>query len=98
MAVTKHIFGKTPEGQEIEIYSITNKNGVCAEVMTYGATLVNLLVPGKDGTKADINLGYDCMEPYTVNTDNFLPVRLCLASSSPHCLQSAPTRQIGGWK
>lgn len=71
MAVTKHIFGKTPEGQEIEIYSITNKNGVCAEVMTYGATLVNLLVPGKDGTKADINLGYDSMEPYTVNTDNF---------------------------
>ena len=71
MAVAKRIFGKTPEGQEIEIYSITNKNGVCAEVMTYGATLVNLLVPGKDGTKVDINLGYDCMEPYTVNTDNF---------------------------
>ena len=71
MAVTKHIFGKTPEGQEIEIYSITNKNGVCAEVMTYGATLVNLLVLGKDGVKADINLGYDSMGPYTVNMDNF---------------------------
>lgn len=71
MAVAKRVFGNTPDGQEVELYSITNKNGMCAEVMTYGATLVNLLVPGKDGKVADINLGYDCMEPYTVNTDNF---------------------------
>ena len=66
MAVAKRVFGNTPDGQEVELYSITNKNGMCAEVMTYGATLVNLLVPGKDGKVADINLGYDCMEPYTV--------------------------------
>lgn len=71
MAVTKRIFGRMPEGQEIELYSITNKNGVCAEVMTYGANLVNLIVPGKDGKKADINLGYDHLEPYMTNTDNF---------------------------
>jgi len=71
MAVAKRVFGKMPEGQEIELFSITNKNGICVEIMTYGANLVNLIVPGKNGEKTDINLGYDRLEPYMANTDNF---------------------------
>lgn len=71
MAVTKRIFGTAPDGKEVEIYRLSNKNGMYADIMTYGANLVNLVVPDADGNLADVTLGYDTLEPYTLNTDNF---------------------------
>lgn len=71
MTITKSIFGKAPDGTEVELYSITNQKGMRADVMTYGASLVNLFVPDQEGKLTDVTLGYDSMEPYTVNTDNF---------------------------
>ncbi len=71
MAVTKRLFDTLPDGRAVDIYSITNQNGMCAEVMTYGANLVNLFLPDKKGGRVDVTLGYDTVAPYTVNTDNF---------------------------
>ena len=71
MAITKSIFGTAPDGTQVELYSLTNKNGMRADIMTYGANLVNLFVPNQNGELADVTLGYDNMEQYTVNTDNF---------------------------
>lgn len=71
MAVTKKVFGTTSKGETIELYSITNANGMQADIMTYGANLVNLIVPDKNGGAADVNLGYDKLEDYYGNTDNF---------------------------
>ena len=57
-------FGKTKDGTPVEIYSIANKTGLTAKVMTRGATLVQLHVPGKDGTSADVVLGFDDVAGY----------------------------------
>ena len=57
-------FGKTQDGTPVEIYTITNKSGLTAKVMTRGATLVQLHVPGKDGTPADVVLGFDNVAGY----------------------------------
>lgn len=67
MSVTKKLFGKTPQGEEVFLYSIKNANGVTAEVTSYGAILVNLLVPDKKGQVEDIVLGYDRLEDYFAN-------------------------------
>ena len=57
-------FGKTQDGTPVEIYTITNKSGLTAKVMTRGATLVQLHVPDKDGTSADVLLGFDDVAGY----------------------------------
>ena len=45
MAVTKSLFGKSPEGKEISLYTLMNDQGMKAEITDLGATLVRELVP-----------------------------------------------------
>ena len=56
-------FGKTPDGTAVEIYTLTNGK-VTAKVMTYGAILVDLVVPDRDGKPGDVVLGFDTLEGY----------------------------------
>lgn len=57
-------FGKTRDGQAVEIYTLANKSGFSAKVMTRGATLVSLMAPDKDGKLADVLLGFDDVSGY----------------------------------
>jgi aldose 1-epimerase len=57
-------FGKTSEGVSVSRYVLTNKKGVEAVVISYGATLVSLKVPDRAGKAADIVLGYDTVDGY----------------------------------
>ena len=62
MGITKQSFGKSMDNQEVFLYSITNKNQMTITVTDFGATLVQILVPDKDGNKIDVALGYDTVE------------------------------------
>ena len=57
-------FGKTKDGQAVELYTLKNNSGLVAKVMTRGATLVQLHVPDKDGKAADVILGFDDVTGY----------------------------------
>lgn len=63
----KTLFGRTKEGSEIYLYTLQNAKGMQARVMNYGAILVNLFVPDKDGKTVDVCLGYDKLEDYLNN-------------------------------
>lgn len=52
--ITRSVFGRTPEGVEIEAYTLTNRHGLTAKVITYGAILADLRVPGRDGKFASV--------------------------------------------
>lgn len=67
----KELFGKTGEGEEIFLYTLENAKGIKAKVMNYGAILVNLFVPDRDGNCADIVMGYDRAEDYFANGSFF---------------------------
>lgn len=71
MAVIKETFGMTLDGRQINRYYISNSRGLKAGVINYGAILVNLFVPDKQGETADIVLGYDTLEPYFTNSSFF---------------------------
>ena len=60
----KKSFGFTPSGEEAHLYTISC-GGLVAEITDYGATLVSLIVPDKNGNPADVVLGYDSAEGYT---------------------------------
>ena len=62
-AVTKADFGKTPDGQQVEIYTLKS-DMVEARVMTYGARVVSLMTPDRNGKMADVVLGYNSLDGY----------------------------------
>ena len=64
MSIDTESFGKTPDGQRVDLYTLTNINGIKAKITNYGATLVSLEVPDKNGKLADITLGYDKIDGY----------------------------------
>jgi len=62
--VTSGLFGRLPGGEAVEIYQLLNRNGLEARVMTYGATLVSLKLPDREGRFAGVHLGFDTLEGY----------------------------------
>ena len=71
MAVTKSVFGKSPEGKEISLYTLSNGKGMKAEVTNLGAILVRVLVPDAAGKVDDLVLGFDNGESYYGNDSFF---------------------------
>lgn len=63
-SLQKKAFGKTPDGQEVDLYILTNTAGMTAKIMTYGAILTELDVPDRDGKAADVVLGFDNLKDY----------------------------------
>jgi len=69
-AVTKAAFGTTPDGKAVEIYTL--KSDVLeARIMTYGARIVSLEAPDRDGKKADVVLGHDSLAGYTADKNTY---------------------------
>lgn len=66
MSVTKEYFGTLADGREVSAYLIDN-GVIRAKVIDFGAILTELNVPDKNGSAADIVLGYDSLEGYLVN-------------------------------
>lgn len=64
-------FGVTPDGHEVVRYTLTNKNGMIARVISYGATLTELHVPNKSGRTADVVLGFDDLDGYLSDRNPF---------------------------
>jgi aldose 1-epimerase len=64
LSVEPKPFGQTPDGQPVTIFELTNLHGLRARVMEYGAILVSLEVPNRDGKFVDIALGFDDLASY----------------------------------
>lgn len=64
-------FEKTLNGKEVHLYKLKNKNNVTAEFTNYGARLVSLVVPDKNGNNLDVVLGHDSVEGYAKPGESF---------------------------
>ncbi len=71
MTIKKEVFGETSEGMEVNLYTLINVNGMCAGIINYGAILVSLEVPGRNGACTDITLGYDNLEQYIADNSTY---------------------------
>ncbi len=71
MEIEKHAFGKTADGTPVELYTLTNANGLEAKITNYGGIVVSLLVPDRDGKPGDVVLGYETLEEYIENNPYF---------------------------
>lgn len=65
MSIEKSFFGTLADGTEIDLYKITNKSGSSVTLQTLGAGIQSLNMPDKNGTLADVVLGFDNPQDYT---------------------------------
>jgi aldose 1-epimerase len=64
-------FGKTPGGTAVDLYRLTNRNGLVATITNYGGIVVSLLVPDREGKLGDVVLGYDTLAEYLAKSPYF---------------------------
>ena len=62
--ITRSDFGKTPEGQNVELFTLTNSMGMEAKITTYGGIVVSLTAPDRNRKFADVVLGFNDLESY----------------------------------
>ena len=62
--VTRAPFGKTADGTAVEIFTLKNENGVEVRVTNYGGTITSIKTPDRNGTFADIVLGFETLDGY----------------------------------
>lgn len=71
MSIVKSKFGTTKDGKEVTKFTMKNGKGMEVSLIDFGAAIVNLLVPDRDGVFDDVVLGYDTVSGYEVNGPNF---------------------------
>ncbi|MBU2646712.1 galactose mutarotase [bacterium] len=67
MNIERQSFGVTPDGEEFDLYTLTNKEGMSVGITNYGGIITSLMVPDRDGRPGDIVLGYAGAEGYLEN-------------------------------
>lgn len=60
----RSIFGTLPDGRSVPAVTLSNSKGVSITVIAYGATLQSVIMPDRNGHRADVALGYDNLEQY----------------------------------
>lgn len=63
--VKQESFGKTADGKEAKIFTLVNQKGGEARIIEYGATVVSLKMPDRNGKSGDIVLGMNSLDEYT---------------------------------
>jgi aldose 1-epimerase len=69
-AITAAPYGSVG-GQDVKLFTLTNKHGLVLKVTNYGGIVTELHVPDKAGKMADIVLGYDKLDDYLKATPYF---------------------------
>lgn len=64
MNIEKSSFGKTKDGQEVTLFTLNNGKGLTAKVITYGATVVAVETPDKNGKSANVTLSFPTLAGY----------------------------------
>src|SRR5262245_9922014 len=69
--VEKMSFGKMPGGTPVDLYVLTNANGMTVKITNYGGTVTEIHPPDRGGKFADVALGFDNLGDYLKNNPFF---------------------------
>jgi aldose 1-epimerase len=64
-------FGTLEDGGKVTLYTLTNPSGAEVRIINYGAIVVSLKVPDREGQPRDVVLGYDDLAGYVKDKDFF---------------------------
>ena len=63
-SVRRDDWGTTAGGDKVAIYTLTGRGGLIARISDFGGVIVALEVPGRQGIRTDVMLGYDDFASY----------------------------------
>jgi aldose 1-epimerase len=69
--VTRESFGKTSDGQQVDLYTLRNTRGAEAKITNYGAIVTSLKVADRNGKFDDVVLGFNDFDSYLKNDPYF---------------------------
>jgi aldose 1-epimerase len=64
-------FGTLADGRSVDVYTLTNANGLRLRCLDFGGRIVSLETPDRDGTLGDVVLGYDSVAAYVGDRSYF---------------------------
>ncbi|TWT79301.1 Aldose 1-epimerase precursor [Planctomycetes bacterium CA13] len=64
MKIESKVFGKTEDGHDVTRFALTNSQGNQISVMDWGATLLEVNVPDRDGKVANVNVTFSTLDRY----------------------------------
>ncbi|MFT4547474.1 MAG: aldose 1-epimerase [Verrucomicrobiales bacterium] len=71
MKLTEQPFGKTTDGTEVKLYTLTNETGMSVSITNYGGIVTSIVVPDKNGKPGDVVCGYEKVEDYIAGSPYF---------------------------
>ena len=69
--ITSEPFGTAPDGTKVQLFTLTNKNGVSVQITNYGGIVTTLKVPDKKGNFDDVVLGFYTLGEYLERSPHF---------------------------
>jgi len=64
-------FDTVIDGKKVALYVLKNASGMEVAITNYGGRIVSIMVPGRDGEWADVELGFDNIHDYLTIPNNF---------------------------
>lgn len=62
--ISKSVFGNLPDGQQADLYTLTNAEGMTVKITNYGGIITHLTAQNKSGNWEDVVLGFDSLQSY----------------------------------
>ena len=62
--IAQKSLGSLPDGRDVDVYVLTNNNGMRASISTWGGIVTGLTAPDSQGEFADVVLGFDDLDGY----------------------------------
>ena len=59
------------EGKKVSLYRLVNSSGMLVDITNYGAKIVSIEVPDRDGNFDDVVLGFDTLDEYLSHEEYF---------------------------
>ncbi len=69
--IQSQAWGKMPDGQEVSLFTVTNPGGARMKLTNYGAHVVSVEMPDRNGKLENITLGFDNLDAYIKHTAHF---------------------------
>jgi len=64
-------FGHLPTGEPVTVYTLTNERGMRLRAINYGAIVLSVEVPDRNGERADVVLGFNTLAEYLAGSPFF---------------------------
>jgi aldose 1-epimerase len=65
--IHRDTFGTTPDGVPVHAFTLEGDGGAVVRISNYGGVIISAAVPGRDGTKADVVLGFPTLDGYVAD-------------------------------